>query len=75
MPNLHTQRKDIMEVLVYLAIWLIIGFLHGVYLFFKEIKLETETVFDQLFMVGFATVCGPIGIAVTLFQLITEPRV
>lgn len=64
-----------MEVLVYLAIWLIIGFLHGVYLFFKEIKLDTETAFDQLFMVGFATVCGPIGVVVTLYQLVTEPRV
>lgn len=64
-----------MEILGYLAIWLLIGFLHGVYLFIKEIKLDTETVGDQVFLVAFATVCGPIGVAVTLYQLITEPRV
>ena len=64
-----------MGFLSYLAIWLILGFLHGIYLIKVEARFGTETLFDDLFMIGFATVCGPIGIIITIVELITEPRV
>ena len=64
-----------MGILEYLVIWFGLGLIHGLYLHKTEAKFGTETLFDKLFMIAFATVCGPIGIAITVFQLLTEPRV
>ena len=64
-----------MGFLSYLAIWFVLGFIHGIYLNITECKFGTETLFDYAFMIAFASVCGPIGIVITIVQLITEPRV
>lgn len=64
-----------MGLLSYLAIWLVLGFLHGIYLVATECRFGDETLFDDLFMIAFASVCGPIGILITIVQLIIEPRV
>lgn len=64
-----------MGILEYFAIWFGLGLIHGLYLYKTEAKFGTETLFDDLFMLAFATVCGPIGIVITIVQLLTEPRV
>lgn len=64
-----------MGILGYLAIWLVLGLIHGVYLHITSAKFGTETLFDDLFMIAFATVFGPVGIVITVVQLLTEPRV
>ena len=64
-----------MGILGYVVIWFGLGLIHGVYLHKTSAKFETETLFDNLFMMAFATVCGPIGIAITVIELLTEPRV
>ena len=64
-----------MGILEYFAIWCLLGFIHGLYLHKTSARFETDTLFDHIFMITFATVCGPIGIAITVFELLTEPRV
>lgn len=64
-----------MGLFEYLIIWLILGFVHGIYLIKMEPRFGTETLFDDLFMMGFATVCGPIGIVITIIQWFIDPRV
>lgn len=64
-----------MDLLIYSAIWLVLGFLHGVYLVATSCRFETETLFDDLFMIALAIVLGPIGIFITIIELIIEPRV
>lgn len=59
----------------YSAIWLALGFLHGIYLVATECRFETETIFDDLFTIALATLFGPIGILITIIELIIEPRV
>ena len=64
-----------MDFLIYSAIWIVLGFIHGIYLFATECRFDNETLFDDLFMIALATIFGPIGILITIFGLIIEPRI
>jgi hypothetical protein len=70
----HEREKN-MNFLIYSAIWLVLGFLHGVYLVATSCRFGTETLFDDLLMIALATIFGPIGIIITIIELIIEPRV